>query len=42
MSAQLVNGLFGAVVVEPPALVDRSRVLVQSEVSLGRLRPVRA
>lgn len=38
MSAHIANGLFGAVVIEPPDLpgVDRSYVLVQSELYLGR------
>ena len=38
MSAHIANGLFGAVVVDPPDLprVDRSDVLVQSELYLGR------
>ena len=38
MSAHIANGLFGAVVVDPPDLprVDRSYVLVQSELYLGR------
>jgi nitrite reductase (NO-forming) len=37
MSAHIANGMFGAVVVEPPDLepVDRSYVLVQSEMYLG-------
>ena len=37
MSAHIANGLFGAVVIEPPHLprVDRSYVLVQSELYLG-------
>jgi len=37
MSAHIANGLFGAVVIEPPNLprVDRSYVLVQSEYYLG-------
>jgi nitrite reductase (NO-forming) len=37
MSAHIANGMFGAVVVEPPDLppVDRSYVLVQSELYLG-------
>ncbi|MCE3552005.1 multicopper oxidase domain-containing protein [Pseudonocardia sp. RS11V-5] len=37
MSAHIANGLFGAVVVDPPGLppVDRSYVLVQSELYLG-------
>jgi nitrite reductase (NO-forming) len=37
MSAHIANGLFGAVVIEPPDLpeVDRSYVLVQSELYLG-------
>lgn len=37
MSAHIANGLFGAVVIEPPGLtrVDRSYVLVQSELYLG-------
>jgi nitrite reductase (NO-forming) len=37
MSAHIANGLFGAVVIEPPDLprVDRSYVLVQSELFLG-------
>lgn len=38
MSAHIANGLFGAVVIEPPRLpeVDRSYLLVQSELYLGR------
>ena len=37
MSAHIANGLFGAVVIEPPDLpaVDRSYILVQSELYLG-------
>ena len=37
MSAHIANGLFGAVVIEPPGLprVDRSYVLIQSEYYLG-------
>ncbi len=37
MSAHIANGLFGAVVIEPPDLpeVDRSYLLVQSELYLG-------
>ncbi len=37
MSAHIANGMFGAVVIEPPGLprVDRSYVLVQSELYLG-------
>jgi nitrite reductase (NO-forming) len=37
MSAHIANGLFGAVVIEPPRLpeVDRSYLLVQSELYLG-------
>ncbi len=37
MSAHIANGLFGAVVIEPPGLpeVDRSYVLAQSELYLG-------
>jgi nitrite reductase (NO-forming) len=37
MSAHLANGLFGAVIIDPPGLppVDRSYVLVQSELYLG-------
>ena len=37
MSAHIANGLFGAVVIEPPDLpeVDRSYLLVQSELFLG-------
>lgn len=37
VSGHIANGLFGAVVVEPPALppVDRSYLLVQSELYLG-------
>ncbi|QIK77183.1 multicopper oxidase domain-containing protein [Nocardioides piscis] len=37
MSAHIANGLFGAVVIEPPDLprVDRTYVLVQSELFLG-------
>jgi nitrite reductase (NO-forming) len=37
MSAHIANGLFGAVVIDPPRLppVDRSFVLVQSELYLG-------
>jgi nitrite reductase (NO-forming) len=37
MSAHIANGMFGAVVIEPPDLpeVDRSYVLVQSEFYLG-------
>jgi len=37
MSAHIANGMFGAVVIEPPDLpeVDRSYVLVQSELYLG-------
>jgi nitrite reductase (NO-forming) len=37
MSAHIANGLFGAVVIDPPDLpqVDRSYVLVQSEMYLG-------
>ena len=37
MSAHIANGLFGAVVIEPPDLpaVDRSYVLLQSELYLG-------
>jgi len=37
MSAHIANGLFGAVVIEPPHLprADRSYVLVQSELYLG-------
>jgi nitrite reductase (NO-forming) len=40
MSAHIANGLFGAVVVDPPGLppVDRSYVLVQSELYLGPQR----
>ncbi len=39
MSAHIANGLFGAVVIEPRGLppVDRSFVLVQSEMYLGEL-----
>jgi nitrite reductase (NO-forming) len=38
MSTHIANGMFGAVVVEPPDLpkVDRTYVLVQSELYLGR------
>jgi len=38
MSAHIANGLFGAVVIEPPDLprVDRSYLLLQSELYLGR------
>lgn len=38
MSAHIANGLFGAVVIEPPHLprVDRSYLLVQSELYLGK------
>ncbi|HLN75402.1 MAG TPA: multicopper oxidase domain-containing protein [Nocardioidaceae bacterium] len=38
MSAHIANGMFGAVVIEPPDLpkVDRSYVLVQSELYLGK------
>jgi nitrite reductase (NO-forming) len=37
MSAHIANGMFGAVVIEPPGLrpVDRSYLLVQSELYLG-------
>jgi nitrite reductase (NO-forming) len=37
LSAHIANGLFGAVVIEPPDLpeVDRSYILVQSELYLG-------
>jgi nitrite reductase (NO-forming) len=37
MSAHIANGLFGAVVIDPPGLapVDKSYVLVQSELYLG-------
>jgi nitrite reductase (NO-forming) len=37
MSAHIANGMFGAVVIDPPGLppVDRSYVLVQSELYLG-------
>ncbi|MEJ7796205.1 MAG: multicopper oxidase domain-containing protein [Nocardioides sp.] len=37
MSAHIANGLFGAVVIDPPDLpeVDRSYVLIQSELFLG-------
>jgi nitrite reductase (NO-forming) len=37
MSAHIANGMFGAVVIEPPGLpeVDRSFLLVQSELYLG-------
>nr|WP_179665501.1 multicopper oxidase domain-containing protein [Nocardioides panaciterrulae] len=37
MSAHIANGLFGAVVIDPPGLdpVDRSYLLVQSELYLG-------
>jgi nitrite reductase (NO-forming) len=37
MSAHIANGLFGAVIIDPPGLpkVDRSYVLVQSELYLG-------
>jgi nitrite reductase (NO-forming) len=37
MSAHIANGMFGAVVIDPPDLppVDRSYVLVQSELYLG-------
>src|SRR5690606_31020633 len=37
MSAHIANGMFGAVVIEPPGLpeVDREYVLVQSEFYLG-------
>ncbi len=37
MSAHIANGLFGAVVIDPPGLprVDRSYVLLQSELYLG-------
>jgi nitrite reductase (NO-forming) len=37
MSAHIANGMFGAVVIEPPDLprVDRSYLLVQSELYLG-------
>ena len=40
MSAHIANGLFGAVVIEPPDLpsVDRSYLLVQSEFYLGAPR----
>ena len=40
MSAHIANGLFGAVVIDPPDLppVDRSYVLVQSELYLGPQR----
>lgn len=40
MSAHIANGMFGAVVVDPPDLppVDRSYVLVQSELYLGPQR----
>lgn len=40
MSAHIANGLFGAVVIDPPGLppVDRSYVLVQSELYLGPQR----
>ena len=40
MSAHIANGLFGAVVIEPPDLpeVDRSYLLVQSELYLGAQR----
>ena len=39
MSAHIANGLFGAVVIEPPDLVevDRSYLLVQSELYLGAI-----
>jgi nitrite reductase (NO-forming) len=39
MSAHIANGMFGAVVIEPPDLpaVDRSYLLVQSELYLGPL-----
>jgi nitrite reductase (NO-forming) len=38
MSAHIANGMFGAVVIEPPDLpkVDRSYLLVQSELYLGK------
>lgn len=38
MSAHIANGMFGAVVIDPPALpaVDREYVLVQSELYLGQ------
>ena len=37
MSAHIANGMFGAVVIDPPGLprVDRSYVLIQSELYLG-------
>jgi nitrite reductase (NO-forming) len=37
MSAHIANGMFGAVVIEPPGLppVDHSYVLIQSELYLG-------
>ncbi|MBC7596601.1 MAG: multicopper oxidase domain-containing protein [Kineosporiaceae bacterium] len=37
MSAHIANGMFGAIVIEPPNLpaVDRSYVLIQSELYLG-------
>lgn len=37
MSAHIANGMFGAVIIEPPGLppVDRSYVLLQSELYLG-------
>jgi nitrite reductase (NO-forming) len=40
MSAHIANGMFGAVVIDPPDLsrVDRSYVLVQSELYLGAPR----
>ena len=40
MSAHIANGMFGAVVIDPPGLppVDRSYVLVQSELYLGPQR----
>jgi nitrite reductase (NO-forming) len=42
MSAHIANGLFGAVVIDPPGLprVDRSFVLLQSELYLGPERGV--
>ncbi|HSE70423.1 MAG TPA: multicopper oxidase domain-containing protein [Nocardioidaceae bacterium] len=42
MSGHIANGMFGAVVIEPPDLpkVDRSYLLVQSELYLGEQRGV--
>ena len=42
MSAHIANGIFGAVVIDPPGLppVDRSYVLLQSELYLGPQRGV--